>query len=398
MTARPTSPDPSPVITGRGTYLPDDVLTNADVASLSDPLRLVAFTAKNVWCRQRTEALRANGARAAEDLPLARRVFAEFVEQRVGIRERRVVDREGILARRPGRTTLLSSGLGARAGARALAQAGLGGADLDAVVCGTSTPDSLCPATAVEIQRVLDAPAAFAFDLMAACSSFAFALTTARALVLSGTARRVLVVAAEYFSAMVDWADPATSYFAGDGAAAVVLEEAGLAAGKPGLAVSDALCRSRHSENIRTGMGGTRAFLATAPGAARPGAAPPAPGEDGYRWFHQDGPQVYRDVVPQTETLVRRLLERNGLDPKQVARWWVHQASLPTIDGIFGRLLGGRPGPDVLPLPLERLGNTSSCGSAYCLAEDRGLAAGEQGVLVAFGGGYTVGTVLLTGR
>lgn len=384
----------SPVVTGRGTYVPDDVLTNADVAGIADPARLDAFTLSNAWCRQRTAELRADGERDAEPQRLARRVFAEFVERRVGIRERRVIDREAILARRPGRRGVFAGDLGARAAVRALAQAGLTGADVDAVVCGTSTPDSLCPSTAVEIQHAIGAHGAFAFDVMAACSSFGFALTTARALAASGAARRVLVVSAEYFSAMVDWSDPATAYFAGDGAAAVVLESAEAAGARPGMRVRDALCASRYSDSIRTGVGGTRVFLA---GLAGDRDRAGSPGDDAYRFFHQNGPQVYRDVLPLVDGAVRRLLARHGATPERVARWWVHQASLPMLDGLFGRLTGGRPPSDVLPVALERLGNTSSCGAAWCLAEDRGLAPGELGVLVTFGGGYTVGTVLFEG-
>ena len=382
----------SPVVTGRGTYLPDDVLTNGDVAALADAEKLLAFVDANVWCRQRAAHLRADGARTTEGSALARRVFAEFVERRVGIRERRVIDRSAIVGRRPGRRDFLSGDLGTRAAARALAMAGLTGADIDVVACGTSTPNSLCPSTAVEIQHAIGAHTAFGFDVMAACSSFVYAFASAAALVRAGTAQRALVVAAEYFSAMVDWSDPATSYFAGDGAAAVVLESDTLAGDRPGLAVRDTLCVSRYSDRIRTGMGGTHAFLAALPGGA-PAAS--APGEDGYRFFHQDGPSVYRDVLPLVEATVRKLLARHDLAPSAVARWWVHQASLPMLDGLFKRLLGNRPSPDALPLPLETIGNTSACGAAYCLAEDRGLAKGESGVLLAFGGGYTVGTVLL---
>ena len=382
------------LLVGRGTYLPPDVLSNVDVAALARPALLAAFTGTNSWCRQRTAELRADGERATDETVLARRVFSEFVEGRVGIRERRVIDRAAILAGRPGRRDLLAGDLGARASMHALADAGLSGADVDIVICGTSSPNALCPATAVEIQHAIGAHGAFAFDVMAACTSFVYAFAAASAFLRAGTARRVLVVAAEYFTAMVDWTDPATSYFAGDGAAAVVLERGPDAGGRTGSAVVDTLCVSRYSDSIRTGMGGTRAFLASLPADPAP---PSTPGEDGYRYFHQNGPQVYRDVLPLVESTVRRLLERNGLAAREVARWWVHQASVPMLDGLFQRLLGGRPPADVAPVLLDRMGNTSSCGAAYCLAEDRGPAPGEHGVLLGFGGGYTVGAVLLRG-
>lgn len=381
-------------ITGRGTFLPDGILGNDDVAALADATRLRAFVESNVWCRQRFAEWRSNGSAGADEATLDRRVFAAFVGERVGIRERRVLDRASVLEHRPAQGAVFGSELGTQAATRALASAGRKASEVDVLILGSSTPDSLCPAGSVTIQGRLGADAAFAFDVQAACSSFAFALAAARGLLLSGQARCALVVAAEYFSAMTDWSEPATSYFAGDGAAAVVLEVDAPPPSGGGLELVDTLCRSSHSENIRTGVGGTRMLRAWEDPEA---AVRARPGQDGYRYFFQNGPQVYRDVLPTVDVAARDLLQRHGLAPADVARWWVHQASLPMIDGIFHRILGRRPTPDVVPLVLDRLGNTSSCGAAYCLAEDRGLAAGEHGVLLAFGGGYTVGAALVRG-
>jgi beta-ketodecanoyl-[acyl-carrier-protein] synthase len=381
------------IITGRGTALPTDVLGNDDVAALADAGRLRAFVESNVWCRNRLAACRANGDATADAAALDRKVFAAFVGERVGIVERRVVDRASVLGRRPAREGASGTELGASAASIALARAGRTPAEVDAIVLGSSTPESLCPSGAILLQGRLKATSAFAFDVQAACSSFAFALASARGLLLSGQARCVVVVAAEYFSAMTDWTEPSTSYFAGDGAAAVVLELEPTP--RPGgLELVDTLCRSSHSENIRTGVGGTRLLRAWEDPAA---AARAQPGDDGYRYFFQNGPQVYRDVLPTVDTASRDLLGRHGLEPGDVVRWWVHQASLPMIDGIFQRILGKRPTPDLVPLVLDRLGNTSSCGAAYCLAEDRGLEPGQCGVLLAFGGGYTVGAALVRG-
>lgn len=380
-------------ITGRGTSLPADVLGNDDVAALADAGRLRAFVESNVWCRNRFAACRANGEATADVAALDRKVFAAFVGERVGILERRVVDRRSVLEHRPARAGASGSELGAQAASIALARAGRTAAEVDAIVLGSSTPESLCPSGAILVQGRLGATSAFAFDVQAACSSFAFALASARGLLISGQARCAVVVAAEYFSAMTDWAEPSTSYFAGDGAAAVVLE-ADPAARAGGMELVDTLCRSSHSENIRTGVGGTRLLRAWEDPAA---AVHAKPGEDGYRYFFQNGPQVYRDVLPTVDVASRDLLSRHGLAPEDVARWWVHQASLPMIDGIFQRILGKRPTPDLVPLVLDRLGNTSSCGAAYCLAEDPGLAPGQYGMLLAFGGGYTVGAALVRG-
>lgn len=381
-------------ITGRGVALPDGVLCNEEVAALADTARLHAFVEANVWCRARLAHARANGDAHTSAPELERRVYAEFVAERVGIRERRVLDLQAIRARRPDPAAMSGADLGAAAARRALAAAGRSAADVDLVVLGSSTPDSLCPAGAVIVQGRLGAEQAFAFDVQAACSSFVFAGAAAAAMVVAGQARCALVVASECFSAMTDWAEPSTSYFAGDAAAAVLFEPATTPRSPGGLVWVDAICRSSYSENIHTGVGGTRLLRAwTEPDAARLAK----PGDDGYRYFCQNGPLVYRDVLPVVDEVAHTLLARHGLAPRDVVRWWVHQASLPMIDGIFDRLLGGRPAPDVLPLVLDRLGNTSACGAAYCLAEDAGLAPGEHGVVLVFGGGYTVGAALIRG-
>lgn len=389
-----------PVVTGRGSFVPADVLTNEDVAAVVDPARLAAFVRANSWCRARREALApvassvgtVAGTSADAEAELDRRVYARFVEERVGIRERRVVDRAAVLARRPSARAVMPSHLGAEAARRALADAGVRADEIDVVVCGTSSPDALCPSTAVRVQAIVGAASAWAFDLSAACSSFVFALEAARGLVRSGSVRRALVVAAEWFTTNVDYADPESAYFFGDGAAAVVLESAELARGRRGFAVLDALCRSSASDRITTALGGVRPYLAR---LHADGAVGDAPADAAYPWFHQDGPGVYRDVVPATADLVRALLARRGLAPEDVRRWFFHQASAVMVDGIASRLgVDGRDGARIAST-LDRYGNTSSAGVAMTLAEDATMEAGDLGCLVVFGGGYTLGATLL---
>ena len=164
------------VIIGAGCYLPEQVLTNADLAKRVD-------------------------------------TSDEWIVQRTGIRERHVAA-EGEF----------TSHLGIKAAQAALDDAGLSPQDIDLIVCATSTPDNTFPATAVAIQAGLGITHGAAFDLQAVCSGFVYGLGTVDGLLRAGVARRALLIGAETFSRILDWSDRTTCVLFGDGAGAVVIE------------------------------------------------------------------------------------------------------------------------------------------------------------------------------
>ena len=174
MTSEPTCK--RSVVVGIGAYLPERLLTNADLAEIVD-------------------------------------TSDEWIVQRTGIRQRHIAGE--------GETTSI---LATKAAARALASAGLEGSDIDLVIVATSTPDFTFPATATQVQAALGIRRGAAFDLQAVCSGFVFALATADKFLLSGSHRRALVIGAETFSRLLDWSDRTTCVLFGDGAGAVVLE------------------------------------------------------------------------------------------------------------------------------------------------------------------------------
>jgi beta-ketodecanoyl-[acyl-carrier-protein] synthase len=382
-----------PVITGRGFYVPEDSLSNADLASVVDTDRLARWVNQNEWCRQRLDELAGTDLAPRSDLERHRQVYCDYIDRRIGIRTRRVVDRSAILERRASQSARFGSDLGARAALEALNVAGLAGEAVDVVICGTSSPDRIFPATAVEIQHRIGAERAYGFDVLAACSSFVYGLEIARGLVLAGLVQRALLVSAEYFTCGVDYRDPESAFFWGDAAVAVVVETAELAWGKGGYQVLDTLCRSRFSDNIRTGLGGTRPFVAAAAAAASSGSV--EPGSPAYRSFFQNGPAVYREIVPLVVRVTREIVERNKYAIDEVRVFMFHQASRLILDGIERRLLGSGAGRGRIALNLDRFGNTSSCGVGICLAEERVMEPGDIACLSAFGAGYTVGTALL---
>lgn len=164
------------VVKGVGAYLPEKVLTNADITKIVDT--------SEAWIMERT-----------------------------GIAQRHIAAE--------GETTSM---LGLKAAQAALDHAGINGADLDLILVATATPDYTFPATAVQIQAALGNTKGAAFDVHAVCSGFVFALTTADQFIKSGMYTRVLVIGAETFSRILDWQDRTTCVLFGDGAAAVVLE------------------------------------------------------------------------------------------------------------------------------------------------------------------------------
>jgi 3-oxoacyl-[acyl-carrier-protein] synthase-3 len=166
------------IVRGIGSYLPEKVLTNNDLAAMVD-------------------------------------TSDEWIIQRTGIRERHIAA-EGEL----------TSDLATNAAKRALADAKVEAADIDLIVLATSTPDHTFPATAVTVQDNLAIRHGAAFDLQAVCTGFVYALSTADALMRAGQGERALVIGAETFSRILDWTDRTTCVLFGDGAGAVVLEKA----------------------------------------------------------------------------------------------------------------------------------------------------------------------------
>ena len=184
-------------ITATGAYLPERILTNAELATMVD-------------------------------------TNDEWIIERTGIRERRIAA--------PDET---SSTLGAEAARRALAAARIDGSEIDLVLVGTCTPDGMFPSVASRIQHAIGATNAGAFDVNAACTGYLSALSTATQFIANGTSRRVMVIGAETLSRIVDWTDRGTCVLFGDGAGATLLEQA--TPGEPG-AIESLVLRSDGSQ------------------------------------------------------------------------------------------------------------------------------------------------------
>ncbi len=192
------------VILGCGSYLPERILTNAELAQMVD-------------------------------------TTDDWITERTGIKSRHIAAK--------GEKT---SDLGLIAARRALAKAGVEASSIDLIVLATSTPDQTFPATAVTIQAELGIDHGFAFDLQAVCSGFVYALNTADNFLRAGQGQRALVIGAETFSRILDWEDRGTCVLFGDGAGAVVLEAQHSAGGHAARGVIGSLLRSdgRHRDKL----------------------------------------------------------------------------------------------------------------------------------------------------
>ncbi|MFR9807180.1 beta-ketoacyl-ACP synthase III [Pseudonocardia sp. RS010] len=323
--------DRAPRLTGLGHALPPRVVTNDDLAATLD-------------------------------------TSDEWIRTRSGIGTRRHVD--------PGTAT---SDLAAEAGARALKsdlQTG-GSGEVDLVVLATTTPDRTCPATAPLVAHRLGLGTVPAFDVNAVCSGFLYGLSTASAMIVSGAAESVLLVAADTFSTIVDPADRRTAFLFGDGAGAVVLRAPG---GTHGPAVHDVVLGSD---------GGQEDLIITPGGGSRdPGSAD--------RWFTMQGQAVYRQAVDRMTRSSQEVLERTGWAVEEIDGFVGHQANRRILDAVARRL--GVPADRVVA-NLDRVGNTAAASIPLALsdAHERGvLRPGGKLVLTAFGGGATWGAATLT--
>ncbi len=290
----------------------------------------------------------------------------EWIRSRSGI-ERRHFAAEG-------QTT---SDMAVNAAHAALANAGLVPDDIDAIIVATSTPDLTFPSVATMVQGKLGMTRGFAFDVQAVCAGFVFALTTANALILSGQARRVLVIGAETFSRIMDWTDRSTCVLFGDGAGALVLEaEAGTGAvSDRGVLSADLNSDGRYKDMLYVDGG-----VSTT-------------GQSGK--LRMQGNQLFRQAVEKLATTADAALEKLGLTGADVDWIVPHQANLRIISATAARM----------DVPIERVvltvqdhGNTSA--ASIPLALSVGVARGQikqRDLLVveAIGGGLAWGAVVL---
>ena len=318
-------------ITGVQGYVPDYVLTNKELETLVD-------------------------------------TNDEWIVSRTGVKERRILKEEG----------KGSSELGTQAIKGLLAKTNTSADEIDLIICATATPDMVFPSTACIIANNVGAKNAFAYDLMAACSGFLFALSTASKFIETGSYKKVIVVGADKMSSIVDYTERATCIIFGDGAGAVLLEPT-----KDGLGIQDSILKSDGS--------GIEFLHMKAGGSAKPASHATIDAKEHY--IFQDGQPVFKAAVKSMADVSAEIMERNNLSADDVAWLVPHQANKRIIDATARRMGVGN---EKVMLNIEKYGNTTNGTIPLCLWEwENKLNKGDNIILAAFGGGFTWGSIFI---
>ena len=319
-------------ITGLGAYAPERVLTNADLEAMVD-------------------------------------TSDEWIVTRTGISERHIAAPEQA-----------ASDLALPAAREALEQAGVRPEELDLVIVATATPDMLFPATAAIVADTLGARQAAAYDLLAGCTGFVYALSQAYGQVATGLSKTALVVGAEVLSRITNWHDRSTCILFGDGAGAAVMQP--------------------------IGEGGIAGFELGADGSGGPDLCVPAGGsrqpissetlEDELQFIKMNGAEVFRFATRVMVSSAEELLHVCGATIDAVDLYVPHQANKRIVDHAVKNL---GLDPEKVLMNIDRYGNTSSASIPICLAEAQSAGRLEEGTRVlmsAVGAGLTWGSVYLT--
>jgi 3-oxoacyl-[acyl-carrier-protein] synthase III len=310
--------------------------------------------------------------RVVTNFDLAKRVDTsdEWIRTRTGIIQRHYAD--------PGMAT---SHLGTEAAKKVLALRGVSADEVEMIVVATVTPDMFFPSTACLIQDRLGASKAWGFDLSAACSGFAYALTVGAQFVGSGSHKKVLVIGSDVMTSILNYEDRATCVLFGDGAGAALLE--------PAENDSEGILDFEHDVD---GSGGCNLYM---PGGGSLNPSTHETVDKKMHYVHQEGAQVFKYAVRRMSDLAFEILERNGLKGDDLALVVPHQANLRIIRAMQERI--GVPDSKVM-VNIERYGNTTAgtlpLGMMQALEEKR-IKKGDLVLLIAVGAGYTTGAVLM---
>jgi 3-oxoacyl-[acyl-carrier-protein] synthase-3 len=313
-------------IVGTGSYVPERVLSNADLEKTVD-------------------------------------TTDEWITTRTGIKERRVAAPEQC-----------TSDMAAEAARRAMEQAGVSGKNIDLIICATVTPDMIFPSTACLVQQKIGAKRAAAFDIEAACSGFLYALEIAQQFITSGTYDTVLVIGAEKLSTIVDWDDRNTCVLFGDGAGAAVLQSRGE---EHGILTT---CM---------GADGSLADLLQVPGGgARYPASKKSVG-DKMHYIKMAGREVYKSAVVAMQTAAEEALRRCNLTVADIRCIIPHQANLRIIEATAKRLNAPMDKVYVNLNRYGNVSAASVAIALDEAAREGRFQRGDLILLVVFGGGLT---------
>ncbi len=313
-------------ITGTGSYLPEKILTNADLEKMVD-------------------------------------TSDEWIFTRTGMKERRICPEN-----------MASSDLGAEASKKAISDAGINPDEIEMIICATITSDMVFPSTACIIQNKLGLDNIACFDISCACSGFIYGLELARNLINSGQYRKILVVAAECMSRVTDYTDRSTCVLLGDGAAAAIVSYCD---DEYGIIDSYLGSSGKYGNLLYVPAGGSRLPASHETVSGR------------LHFMKMEGSALFRIAVNAMSDAIKKIFERNNVNPEDVSLLIPHQANIRIIQGVAK--LTGFPMEKVF-VNIEKYGNMSAASVGVALDEavkSGRIRRGDLICMVAFGAGLT---------
>ena len=366
-------------ISGTGLFTPKEVLTNDELVDSYNKF-VDEFNLEN---KDRI---------ASGEIEELQKSSSEFIEKASGVKARYVQNKSGILDTKFMRPQLRErkedelsnlAEMGVIAAKQAIENANIDIEKIDAVIVACSNLERPYPAIAIEIQNALNIEG-FAFDMNVACSSATFGIQTIYDMIKSGSIRSALMVNPEICSGHLNFKDRDCHFIFGDVATAVVIEELQeVPNNSNSYEILSTKLYTQFSNNIRNNYG----FLNS--------SSPDGVGNSD-KLFHQNGRQVFKEVVPKVASLIKEHLEKNDIEVTSIKAMYLHQANENMNRLISKCVLGQEASRDFAPIVLDEYANTSSAGSIIAFHKhNNDLKKDDLAIICSFGAGYSIGNIIV---
>ena len=366
-------------ISGTGLYTPKEILTNDELVESYNSF-VDEFNLENQDKIDKGE------------IDELQKSNTEFIEKASGVKSRYVQNKSGILDTKFMRPRLRERSdselsnlaeMGVAAAKQAIKNANISADKIDAVIVACSNLERPYPAIAIEIQNALNING-FAFDMNVACSSATFGIQTIFDMIKSGSIRSALMVNPEICSGHLNFKDRDCHFIFGDVATAVIIEEFDEKSTSPNTyEILGTKLYTEFSNNIRNNYG----FL---------NSSSPEGVDQPDKLFHQNGRQVFKEVVPKVASLIKDHLETNNIEVKDIKAMYLHQANENMNRLISKYILGEEATRDFAPIVLDEYANTSSAGSIIAFHKhNQSLKENDLAIICSFGAGYSIGNVIV---
>ena len=366
-------------ISGTGLFTPKEILTNDELVDSYNKF-VDEFNLEN---KDRI---------VSGEIEELQKSSSEFIEKASGVKARYVQNKSGILDTKFMRPQLRErkedelsnlAEMGVIAAKQAIENANIDIEKIDAVIVACSNLERPYPAIAIEIQNALNIEG-FAFDMNVACSSATFGIQTIYDMIKSGSIRSALMVNPEICSGHLNFKDRDCHFIFGDVATAVVIEELKeVPNNSNSYEILSTKLYTQFSNNIRNNYG----FLNS--------SSPDGVGKSD-KLFHQNGRQVFKEVVPKVASLIKEHLEKNDIEVSSIKAMYLHQANENMNRLISKYVLGEEASRDFAPIVLDEYANTSSAGSIIAFHKhNNDLKKDDLAIICSFGAGYSIGNIIV---